>query len=272
MARSIKTRESANGNRFRAVAPLLLATAVCLAAFGAVSSGQDEDEVDSTRAALEKWVETRSIISKEKRDWALGREMLNERIELVKHEIETLRTRIDDAEKSIAEADKKRAGLIEENEKLKEASTALESTAAAVELRTRELLKRLPDPIRNRVKPLSQRIPEKPGESKLSLAERFQNVVGILNEVNKFNGEISVASEVRALRNGTTAEVTALYVGIGQAYYVGANDTVAGVGTATAEGWTWTPANESAAEIARAVAILKNEEVAGFVQLPIWIE
>jgi hypothetical protein len=77
---------------------------------------------------------------------------------------------------------------------------------------------------------------------------------------------------VRKLADGTTAEVTALYVGIGQAYYVSGNKKAAGVGTASDEGWVWTPKNEAAREIARAISILKNEEAADFVPLPIVIK
>jgi len=112
-------------------------------------------------------------------------------------------------------------------------------------VRTKRLLERLPDPVRERVKPLSQRFPEDPADTKLSLGERFQNVIGVLNEVNKFNGEVSVTSEVRALANGSSAEVTALYLGIGQAYYVNASGDAAGIGTASADGWVWTPADEA---------------------------
>jgi len=247
------------------------AVACGLLSLGTVSGDQVIGGVDETRAALEQWVETRRLISQEKRDWALGREMLNERIALVKREIASLRTKIDDAESSIAEADKKRVELMDENERLKEASAALDGTVTALEQRTRDLLRRLPDPIRERVKPLSQRLPEDPDDTKLSLAERFQNIVGILNEVNKFNREMTVTSEVRTLPDGSSAEVTAMYVGIGQGYYVGANESVAGIGTASDTAWVWRPANEAAPEIARAIAILKSEKVADFVRLPVRI-
>jgi FtsZ-binding cell division protein ZapB len=276
------------GNRWgRAVlVTFLLAAAVGVLSPAAMSGDDDgapkadkpkADEpkaakVDDVRDVLEKWVETRRVISKERRDWTLGREMVEDRIRLVQREIESLRARIGDAEKSIADADRKRADLVETNEKLKSASSALGHTVGALETRTRELLKRLPDPIRERVKPLSQRIPEKPEETKLSLSERFQNVVGLLNEVNKFNRDVTVTSEVRKLDNGTTVEVTALYVGIGQGYYVTAKGDAAGVGVPSAEGWVWTPANDAAARIAEAIAILKNEKAAEFVRLPVRIQ
>lgn len=230
------------------------------------------DNVENTHETLDKWVETRRVISQEEHDWELGREMLNERVELVKREIDSIQGKMGEAKKNITEADKNRVALVEENEKLKEASTALNSVVLNLEKKTKALLERLPDPIRERIKPLSQRLPDNPQETKLSLSERFQNVVGILNEINKFNREITTTSEVRSLPDGSSAEVTALYVGLGQAYYVNASKTVAGIGNISDKGWIWTPANESAKQIADAVAVLKNEKVASFVQLPIKIQ
>ncbi len=230
------------------------------------------EEVENARATLEKWVETRRVISQEQRDWATGRELLNERIALVRREIESMRGKVQEAQGSITEADKKRAELVDENEQLKTRSVQFSQTVITLEQRTKELLRKLPDPIRDRVKPLSQRLPEDSAASKLSLSVRFQNVVGILNEVNKFNREISVTSEVRTLPDGTSAEVTALYIGISQGYYVSGNGKVAGIGQASDEGWVWKTANDAAPQIAQAIAILKNESIAAFVKLPLEIK
>ncbi|MDR4506920.1 MAG: DUF3450 domain-containing protein [Candidatus Brocadiaceae bacterium] len=250
----------------------LLTAAICILCLGSAGAEVASGDVSDTRAMLEKWVETRRIISQEKHDFELAREMLSERIELVEREIESLRGKISETEESITETDKKRNELIEESEKLKNASVSLNGTVAELEIRTRELLKRLPEPIRERVRPLSQRFPENPDKTKLSLGERFQNIVGVLNEVNKFNREIVVASEVRELPDGASAEVTVLYIGIGKAYYVSGNGNAAGIGTSSPDGWVWSPANDAAAGIAGAIAILNNETAAAFVQLPIEVQ
>ncbi|MFA5087682.1 MAG: DUF3450 family protein [Candidatus Omnitrophota bacterium] len=230
------------------------------------------DEVDATRATLEKWVETKSIISQEKKDWALGKDLLSERIGIELREIESLQNKIADAEKSVTEANEKRVELIKENDNLKETSAVLRETVAALEKRTMELLKGLPDTIAERIKPLSQRFPKNAEDTKLSLGERFQNVIGVLNEINKFNGTITITSEVRQLPNSASAEVTAVYIGLGQAYYANNNSNVAGIGMPSKDGWVWIPQNEAAPEIAKAIAILKNEMAATFVQLPMSIQ
>lgn len=252
-----------------AAAAIVLVGLSGLVLMGASPDDKTPQTIQDTRAALEKWVETQRIISQEKRDLALAVEMLNERIGLVQREIESLRAKINESEAGIAQMDTKKEGLVEENDKLKQASASLGDTIAALEERTRQLLIRLPDPIRERVKPLSQRLPEKGAETKLSIAERFQNTVGILNEVDKFNREISLTSEVRTLPDGSSVEVTAVYIGIGYGYYASANGAVAGSGTASETGWVWTPNNAAAPQIVDVIAILKNEKVASFVQLPV---
>jgi FtsZ-binding cell division protein ZapB len=263
-------RNQVSGVRWQVLAYLL--TAVSCFQTPAVFAAETQDGVDGVRAALEKWVETRKVISQEKQEWALGKEMLGERIDLVQREIDSLRTKIAEAQKNISEADAKRSDLLTENEKLKEASASLVEQLVSLEIRTRTLLAKLPDPLRERVRPLSQRLPENTGDTKLSFSERFQNVVGILNEVNKFNREITLTSEVRSLPDGSSAEVTAVYVGIGQGYYVSADGKNAGTGSAPGESWVWTPENRIADQVAQVVAILKNEQVASFVKLPVEIK
>jgi hypothetical protein len=259
----------------RAVRTLAAASTLGLVASMLVSGAQSDDAgrgVQEARTALEKWVETRRILSAERRDWALGREMLAERIELVQREIESLRASIGEAEGNIAEADRKRAELLVEEERLSAAAAVLGTAVGDLEQGTRRLVARLPEPLRERVRPLTQQFPEDPQATELGLAQRYQNVVGTLNAVNKFNREVSAFSEVRPLADGSASEVTALYLGIGQGWYVNAAGDLAGIGTASEDAWVWTPADEHAPAVAEAVAIQRGERPPAFVQLPIRIQ
>ena len=78
-----------------------------------------------------------------------------------------------------------------------------------------------------------------------------------------------MASEVRKLPDGSSAEVATMYVGLGQAYYVKPNAPVAGVGRPGPEGWVWTAANEVAERVASAIAVFRNEKPAAYVPLPV---
>jgi septal ring factor EnvC (AmiA/AmiB activator) len=230
------------------------------------------DKIERTRETLERWVEARKTISKEQRDWAEGRAVLGERIELLEREIAAVRAKISEAQASVAEADKKRLELEQQNERMKSAAQDLATLAMRLEEGTRSLTQRIPAFAHEGVKIFSQRIPEAGAETKLSLSERFQSVVAVLNSLNKLHREITLTPEIRELPDGRSTEVATVYVGLSQGYYASGDGQLAGIGTASEKQWTWRPANAHAGEIARMVAILKSEQVADFVRLPIRVD
>jgi len=252
---------------------LALAAIAILASPGAPAQDASEnaEKLAGTRDTLAKWVETQQIISREREDWQVGKDVLEQRIALIRGEIDGLEGRIAEIDGGLGDTDRRRRELDAENAALREASASLAAGIGGLEAKTLRLIGRLPEPIRSRVKPLSQRIPTDPGSTEPSLSQRFQNVVGVLNEVNKFQRDITVTSELRSLEDGRTVEVTALYVGLGQGYYVTPDGAAAGYGGPGPEGWEWFPANELAAQVAHAIAILQNEQVPAFVPLPVEI-
>lgn len=267
-----KTPRSSRVGTPAAVSTLVFTAAIATLSIAATRSDEGAAKIEGTRTSLEQWVETRRAISKEKRDWELGRELLTQRIELVEREVSTMRDRTNETRLSIAEAERKQAELTAERGRVTDAIAGLEASLSGLEKRTLELLSRCPEPIRERVEPLSRSIPEESNPTAMTASRRLQNVVGILNEVDKFQREITVTSELRNLPDGTSAEVAVMYVGLGQAYYVDRNARIGGIGTSSGSSWTWSAANEAAPDIARAIAILKNEQGAEFVRLPIRIE
>ncbi|MFM1871318.1 MAG: hypothetical protein RL398_740 [Planctomycetota bacterium] len=238
-------------------------------AAGAQPGGAAPDRVEATRSTLQQWVENSRLYSKEKQEWRVGKELLRDRIDLVQREIETLKKRIADAEQSIVEADKKRGDLAVQNEELQNNGKVLAERVVGLEAKARTLLARIPDQLRQRVAPLSQRIPAEAAETKLSLSERFQNVIGVLNEINKFQRDVHLLREVRALEGGRNAEVSVLYFGVALAYYVTDDGKEAGVGHPSDKGFVWTATPGYAPAIARAVAVKKGEQVAAFIPLPV---
>lgn len=261
------TKRRAGGRR--RAASLALALALGLLAPHAGSAGQEVVDVDAARDALDRWMQTRSLIAREKAEWVVGRQVLDERAAVLEREIAQMRGKTEEAAKGIADAEARRAELQADKVALAEASQVLAQRIAGFEGRTLSLLGKCPDPVRERVAVFSQRIPLDPAQAKGSLSERYQFVIATLNEINRFQREISVTSELRELPGGGSAEVTVLYAGLGQAWYVGADGSTAGIGNAGPQGWAWRPAPDSAAHIAQAIAILQNEAVAAFVQLPL---
>ena len=242
----------------------------------ATSAGQAQDggaatTLDETRLTLNKWIETQQIISKERNDWQQGKEILLGRLELVRKEVTALEQKIEAAGTSLAEAERKRAELQIENDALGATGARLTEAVTAMEARVKQLHAAMPQPVRERIDPLYQRIPEDPAATRVSAAERFQNVLGILNELNKANNEITVSYDVRTLADGKPGEVRAVYAGLAQAWYVSAGGE-AGIGRPVAEGWQWEPSNAIAPQVLETLDILQGKGSPEFVGLPVKIQ
>ena len=228
--------------------------------------------LDETRLTLNKWIETQQIISKERNDWQQGKEILQGRIELVGKEVGVLKDRITQSELAVVESNKKRDELVVENDQLKAVTAQLSDAVTTMEDQVRKLAKLMPEPVNAKLLPLMQRMPADPTNTRVSTAERFQNVLGILNELNKANSEISVSYEIRTLADGSSSEVQVFYVGLAQAYYISPRG-LAGIGRPTEDGWKWESASAAtSSQITQALEIIQGKQTPSFVPLPITIK
>lgn len=231
-----------------------------------------QDELETAKLNLEKLLETKRLISQEQRDWRLGRELLADRALVLEKELAALKAKTAQTTNETVVLDIKFAEVRAQNEKINAAVTRMREAVSGLETQLPQLLARTPDPVRERVKPLIQRLPQNPADTKTSMPERFQNVIGILNEIGKANSEVTVATEIRTLAGGKPTEVKTLYIGMGQAYYVNAKGE-AGIGRPSAtNGWEWLPANELATRVTDAMQIMQNKATARFVPLPVKIQ
>ena len=226
---------------------------------------------EQARLTLGKWIETQQIISKERNDWQQGKEILAGRVELVGKEVSVLRERITQSEAAVAESDRKKQELVKRNDELKATTAQLAAAVVAMEAEIRKLARMMPEHVATKMQPLLQRIPSEGAQSRVSTAERFQNVLGILNELNRANSEITVAYEVRTLADGSSSEVQVIYVGLASAYYISPRGE-AGVGRPGPDGWSWRPVPDAADDILLALEVIQGKHVPTFVPLPISLQ
>lgn len=246
-------------------------TIVVWLAWGVTAACAGMPDPDETRrVAFEKWIETKRMVSEEKSDWRTGKQVLEERIQLVRREVDALRDKTAQATNDMATAAKDLAELQRQDEELKTNATALAETVGVMEGRVQTLLALMPDPVREKVKPLSSRIPKSSAETKVNLAERVQGLLGIVNECAKANGELTVVTEIRRLPDGRSAEVKTVYLGLAQAFFVSAKGE-AGIGRPAGGGWQWEAANDLAPTITDMIQIMQNKASARFVSLPVRI-
>ena len=237
----------------------------------AAGSAKSAPTLDETRVTLNKWIETQQIISKERNDWQQGKEILQGRIELVGKEVGILKDRIKQSEAAVEESNKKRDELVAENDALKASGTQLGEAVTLMEGQLRKLMKQMPEPVATKLTPLIQRIPADPSNTRVTVAERFQNVLAVLSELNKANSELAISYEIRKFADGSSGEVQVIYIGLAQAYYISPRGD-AGIGRPGEDGWTWTPAPEAASAILSTLEIIQGKESPAFVPLPITIK
>jgi len=229
--------------------------------------------IEATRETLTKWVETKQLISKEKSEWASGKDILEDRVRLAEAETTTVRDKLKEISTAVAEAQKKRDELAAQNDKLKATAEKSKAMVIDAEKKLRPLLPQLPEPLREKLKPIIARFPEDSEKSTASMAERLQNVLGILDQASAFNSTVASVKELRTFPDGTRAEVTTVYLGLSQAYYTNREGTLAGIGHPGPDGWVWKPDNANGKKILLAVHILEGKEKgANFIDLPVKIQ
>lgn len=239
-----------------------------LGCVAAVSVSAVEASLQSTRTTVEKWIETRQLISKEKSDWKVEQNILKQTIASFQRELESLDEQIGKVQTDNSQAGNERDQVLEEKEQLREASDAVKEQVAKFESHVKRIAKALPTPVMEKIDPLFRQLPEDSGNPKKSISSRMQTVVGIVNEIDKFNNSVAVSPELRKNPAGAEIEVQVLYVGLGQAYFVDKTGEFAGVGVPSLDGWEWKAQPELASAINRAIAIYENAQPADFVNLP----
>ncbi|TAJ20660.1 MAG: hypothetical protein EPO68_06000, partial [Planctomycetota bacterium] len=75
-------------SRPRALLTLGLAVLATTALGGAAQEPTDaKARLEATRLELSKWIETQQLVSKERKDWQQGKEILGARVELLRKEV-----------------------------------------------------------------------------------------------------------------------------------------------------------------------------------------
>ncbi len=244
-----------------------------LGAFAVLSPLTAAPQIDEARSVLEKWVETRQIISKERTDWKTEKAILDDTVTLLQSELNRIEAQIATLTDSATAADEERATLTAQRDTLSAGSDAVINNIGQIENKLRAIVSRLPAPLVNTIQPLVRRLPDDPENTKLSLGERVQNVVGILSQADKFNTTMTLTSETQELDSGKKVQVNTLYWGAAIAYFVDDSGTYGGYGTPAEGGWEWTELPGAGSAIRELLAVYEGTaDTIKFVQVPARIQ
>jgi hypothetical protein len=256
-----------NDRKLRAVAGIALA-AVLLPA----SLADAESTADGFRARMEKWVEARTLLSKERSDWAVEKQYLESTRDLLRRERDALREEVKTLEASQGGADEERRELLLRRGEYQRLAGVLAGEIADLEAQVMALAPRLPEPLQKRLEPLLVQIPEDPENTTAPLGQRLVNVLGVLAQADKWNGTATFVGETRAVAGDQKVQIRTLYWGLGQAMYVDARGETAGVGRPGPDGWVF----EDDASLADQAKLLLdiyegNVDTIAFVPMPVEI-
>lgn len=250
--------------KYKSGVPALLALGMCLV--GSALAGN----VQETRAELREWIQVQQLMSNEQASWAGEEQILQDRIALLKAEKAQLEAAIAEASENVGEVQSKRAEVNAQREELRSLVADLQQPLAELEQRAKDVYAQFPQPLKEETSRLAQRIPGDPTATSLSVSERLQAVVGLLNFADKFNTGVQREVEIRELE-GRQVEVETLYFGLAAAYYADASGTIAGIGQPGADGWQWQSRPEQAGDISRLIEIYRGTREAAFQNVPVEI-
>ena len=250
----------------RALRIPVLALLVLLAG-GAHAAGDD------LRAKIEKWVQTRQILSEEKSQWEVERETLKATRQLLQTEKKALEGEIEELESTATSADDERRDLLLDRGAYQRATSVLEAKILSMENQVRALVPRLPAPLQKKLEPLLVQIPDDPETTRLRLGQRLMNVLGVLAQAEKFNGTATFVKETREVAGGDKLQVSTLYWGLGQAVYVDAQGRAAGTGAPGSDGWEFADVSGLAGDAKEFLDIYEgNIDTIDFVELPVTVQ
>ena len=243
---------------------------IVLVAFVWALRAGGEPPLQEVRNTLQLWVEQRGVISKTRSDWQSDKDMLEQTIQLMERELKGVEEQMSKLSTNSTQAEKERA---ETEASLKASNEALEQArqfATEFEAKLLKLIPQLPVSMQENAdfRKALNKIPTDPATTKTPATERIQTVVGILNELDKFNNAVAIFSEKRKTDKGEEIACETVYVGLGTAYFVNDSANFAGTGTPGPKGWVWTTRNEIAPAVKEVVRIYRNEKPATFIPLP----
>ncbi len=230
--------------------------------------------LEQSREILNKYYETEQLIAKERADWQLSKELLEDRIQLVKNQLKELREKTAEEERNITKADEDREKLVADVDELKALQSAQKVLVKELESSVRSLLNIAPEGLAAKIQALVDRLPNTDDDQiKAGIGERFATVLGILNETNKFAADLAVFNERRQVTPNLEAEVETLYLGLAKAYFAGGEgpDGPSGIGSPGPKGWDWKPAPKAREAIQSMLTMQRNATSAAFVSVPVQV-
>jgi vacuolar-type H+-ATPase subunit I/STV1 len=226
-----------------------------------------QDSLHALDTMVERWMQLRTTIASEKREWDVQKQQWQTEIDLLEKEYAALEKEIETASTFVSSVEQQRLSALEQKEKIENELQKLEVVLAQAEQELRLWQDRIPTGLRHYVKAFDM-LPQTPQESaRLPLTKRSQTVVATYAQIETLQNQMHATREMLDVDDGRR-QVDVLYIGLSVAYAVSPANDWAAMGIPAEGTWEWRMINEHAENVREALNVFLRQESAKLVTLP----
>ena len=228
------------------------------------------EDLDGFEARVAELIRLRQARYEAENAWREQQRLVDARLQLLTDERAALTNDVEIARVATDEAAAAARKAVEAATAQRRKLKALLPPLLAAEARVQSLSAWLPEPLRDRLEvPLHDLDTAEAPTTPADLAERLRRLFGLLTEIEQFSHGVHLVRQRLTGPDGATREMDVLYAGLGAAFAVSLDDTLAAWGSPSRQGWTWQWDATLAADVRHVVAVFRKEKPAGFVCLPL---
>jgi DNA repair exonuclease SbcCD ATPase subunit len=230
---------------------------------------------EELRSSVREWVETMRKIQEEESSWTRDKEVLQGYREGLEKEIEDLKEEIERAKTRREGGDKQSLDKLTERDLYAKAQDVLARQLRILEENIAARLPLFPAPLRElpkvalAIETLQGGLQLPPDKQSQDVSKRLYNATELLAEVEKFQQQVHVHTELRKDSQDREFKMQMVYFGLAMAYGVNEDGSFAVTGRPGTNGWEFQERAELAPRIQELVKSAGDEKHASFTKLPL---
>lgn len=262
--------------KWKALMPIRLLTLLSILSLSISpsSEAQQSEQLDSSAAELKtvisERIKTQRQIAQSKSQWRADKSTLEFDLSRMKDELKFFKDSIQSLQSNESASLIERDQLLSQKSALEEIEKVWKERLPRLEKRVLQLAQRFPDPLARKVAPALKRI--QPGSQTTSgFNSRLQAIVAIIGEADQFHSSVQMHNQMIELNGKESYQVTVIYVGLTQAFFVNEKGDLAGYGKPGSSGWTWEAQNKLGSRVQELIRIHQGELAPNWKNMPIEI-
>lgn len=228
-------------------------------------------ETQSLETLMTTWLNIESQRGALVTDWNERKQQLEQRASLLEREADVLENMLQEADQDLSQVDSHRKELTAQQQELENEQDQLESAIRQASIKLSALSARIPPPLQDSWQKGLQRIERE----ELTLSEKLEQILNLAKQAEQFERRVAIHNDVISIPNGSdmadakSLEVTQIYLGLSQGWYVNKSGEYYGYGYADADGWHWQHMNTQSPNSAD-LAVNPNQllEILGMIENP----